>query len=474
MNTRILLLFSVLILSVFTSGQLAAEIKLPSIFGDNMVLQQRSEVLIWGKASPGSNVSVRPSWDKKSWSVKAGTDGKWKTKISTPSAGGPYTISISDGKTIILKNVMIGEVWICSGQSNMAMTMKGNRNQPVAESNDYIAASSNSNIRFIKIPNVTSLVPLDDFTGEWKICEPATVSEFSATAYFFGLMLNKVLNVPVGLISTSWGGTRIEPWMSESGFKDFDWVKLPDKTQKQETINQQTPTVLFNAMINPVAGYGMRGAIWYQGEANRNEPAYYRKLLPGLAENWRSHWNIGEFPFYFVQIAPFDYGPSGLNSAFLREAQLMASIEGKNMGMACIMDAGEKDNIHPSNKKAAGNRLAYQALAKTYGLKGIACDGPVLKEMKIEGSQVKLTFDNAQYGIMSTGKELQCFEIAGTNNRFYPAKAFVTNAGITLTSQWVNEPVAVRYAFKDFIIGDLFNTEGIPASSFRTDDWEIK
>jgi sialate O-acetylesterase len=227
-------------------------------------------------------------------------------------------------------------------------------------------------------------------------------------------------------------------------------------------------------MINPIVGYGIKGAIWYQGESNRLEPAQYQKLLPGLADNWRSVWNIGEFPFYFVQIAPFDYGPAGINSAFLREAQLKASAEGKNMGMACIMETGEKDNIHPANKKAAGDRLAYQAIVKTYGKKGIACDGPVLKEMKIEGNEVKLVFDNAGNGIMSLGKELYCFEVAGANKRFYPAKAFVTNAGITLVSPSVAEPVAVRYAFKDFIVGDLFNIEGIPASSFRTDDWDIQ
>lgn len=225
-------------------------------------------------------------------------------------------------------------------------------------------------------------------------------------------------------------------------------------------------------MINPIAGFGIRGAIWYQGEANRNEPVQYRKLMPGLAENWRSVWGIGDFPLYFVQIAPFDYGNVGLNSAFLREAQYFAAKDGRNMGMACIMETGEKDNIHPANKKAAGYRLAYQALVKIYGIKGISCDGPALKEIKIEGNLVKLTFDNAPNGIMSLGKELNCFELAGTNKRFYPAKALVTNEGITLISQFVAAPVAVRYAFRDFVVGDLFNTEGIPASSFRTDDWE--
>jgi sialate O-acetylesterase len=452
---------------------LNAQVKLPAIFTDNMVLQQQTDAAIWGKALPGAGITVKTSWNGRSYSARADKDGKWKTKVSTPAAGGPYSVTISDGKAITLKNVMIGEVWVCSGQSNMEMPMKGYGNQPVAGSNEFIALSSNPGIRMITIPKATSLTPVDDFNGTWKLCESENVAEFSATAYFFGLMLNMALDVPVGLINTSWGGTRIEPWISEAGFKDFDWVKLPDKNVQQEKLSQQTPTVLFNAMINPIAGYGIRGAIWYQGEANRNEPSQYQKILPGLADNWRSVWNVGEFPFYFIQIAPYDYSArGGLNSAFLREAQLKASIEGKNMGMACIMETGEKDNIHPANKKAAGDRLAYQALVKTFGKKGVACDGPVLKEMKTEGALVKLTFNNAVNGLTSFGKKLSCFEVAGSNKIFYPAEAFITGTGITLFSPSVNEPVAVRYAFRDFIIGDLFNTEGLPASSFRTDDWE--
>ena len=463
---------TLMVLFLAFSLSLSAEIKLPSIFGDNMVLQQQTNAAIWGKATPNSTISVRASWNNRSVTTRADSEGRWKLKVPTPAAGGPYTVTISDGKPVTLRNVMIGEVWICSGQSNMEMPMKGYRNQPITGSNEFIATSTNNSIRLITVPRVTSLTPLDDFTGSWKACEPANVADFSATAYFFGLMLQKALNVPVGLICTSWGGTRIEPWISEDGHKNFDWVKLPDKTQKPDNLSPQTPTVLFNAMINPLAGYSIRGALWYQGEANRNEPSQYQKLLPGLAENWRSVWGVGEFPFYYVQIAPFDYGQTGLNSAYLREAQLKAASEGNNMGMACIMDTGEKDNIHPADKKAAGDRLAYLALAKTYGMQGFACEGPILKEMTVEGTLVKLTFDNTPNGLTSFGKQLSNFEVAGANKRFYPATAFITNSGVTLFSPVVSEPVAVRYAFKDFVIGDLFNIEGLPASSFRTDTWE--
>jgi sialate O-acetylesterase len=463
-----------MILLTVSSFLLHAEVKLPAIFGDNMVLQQQTDAAIWGKAAASANVSVRTSWNGKSYSSRADKDGNWKVKVATPSAGGPYTVTISDGKPVTLKNVMIGEVWICSGQSNMEMPMKGFWNQPITGSNELIATSANQNIRMFTVTKATSLTPLQDFKGSWKTCEPENVCDFSATAYYFGLMLNKALNVPIGLVNTSWGGTRIEPWISESGLTKFDWVKLPDKTKQQENLSPQTPTVLFNAMVNPMVGYGIRGGIWYQGEANRNEADKYLQLLPGLVENWRSVWGVGEFSFYYVQIAPFDYGQTGSNSAFLREAQLKASTAIPNIGMACIMDTGEKDCIHPSNKAAAGNRLALLALARTYGKKGFSCDGPVLKEMKVEGSQVRLTFDNAPNGLTSFGKGLYCFEVAGANKRFYPAEAFITNAGITLFSPAVTEPAAVRYAFKDFIIGDLFNTEGLPASSFRTDNWDIQ
>lgn len=460
-----------LIFFVLFSVLSRAEIKLPAIFGDQMVLQQQTDAAIWGKATAGKTVRISTSWDNKSYSAQTDQQGNWRTKVKTPKAGGPYEITISDGSPIKLKNVLIGEVWICSGQSNMVMPMKGYRNQPITGSNEAIAISANSNIRMITVDRDKSLVPKDNFTGDWKECLPENVLNFSATAYFFGKMVQQVLNVPVGLITTSWGGTRIEPWMSENGIRNFDWVKLPDKKMEGD-FSQQTPTVLFNAMVNPIVGYALRGAIWYQGESNRNEPDQYQKLMPGLAENWRAEWGIGDFPFYYVQIAPFDYGPAGLNSAYLREAQLKAAGATTNFGMACVMDAGEKDCIHPANKKAAGDRLAYLALAKTYGKSGFAYSGPVLKEMTVEGSLVKLTFDFADNGLTSYGKELENFEVAGENKRFYPAKASITSKGITLCSPSVEKPVAVRYAFKDFVMGDLYNTEGLPASSFRTDEWE--
>jgi sialate O-acetylesterase len=454
----------------FSSANIFAEIKLPAIFCDNMVLQQQTDAALWGKATKNSMIKVTTSWNKKNYTTRASELGSWKLKVTTPKAGGPYEITISDGNAMKLKNVLIGEVWVCSGQSNMEMPMKGFKNQPILGSAAAITFSTNTNIRLFTVERATNVIPVDNFSGKWKMCNPENVSDFSAIAYYFGLTLNKTLNVPVGLITSNWGGTRIEPWISEMGCKNFDWVKLPQK-ESVENLSPQTPTVLFNAMINPMVGYGIRGAIWYQGESNRNEPQQYQKLLTGLIENWRSVWEIGEFPFYYVQIAPYDYG-NGLNSAYLRESQLKASTAISNIGMACIMDIGEKEIIHPANKELASKRLAYLALAQTYGMKGIANQSPTLKEMKVKEGVVELTFDNASLGLTSYGKELSCFEVAGANKRFYPAKAFITWTGVRLLSPLVPEPVAVRYAFRDFIVGDLFRTEGLPVSSFRTDDWE--
>lgn len=470
MNRRILNFFSLLFVTMLISVTLKAEVKLPAIFGDHMVLQQQTEAAIWGKASPSKTVTVTTSWDKKSYTTRSGSNGDWKLKVKTPKAGGPYNVTISDGKELKLNNVLIGEVWVCSGQSNMEMPVKGFRNQPVLGSNEAIATSSNGSVRLFTVTKNTSLEPLDDFEGKWLECAPENVADFSATAYYFGRMLQESLGVPVGLINSSWGGTRIEPWISESGIKKFDFVSLPDKTQTG-TLSQQTPTVLFNAMINPMVGYAIRGGIWYQGESNRNEPDRYVKLMPGLIQNWRDEWGIGDFPFYYVQIAPYVYG-NGINSAFLREAQLKASTAISNTGMACLMDIGEATCIHPANKELCGERLAYQALANTYGKKGFEYSGPVLKDMTIEGSTVKLTFGHANNGLTTFGKDFTNFKVAGENKRFYPATATLTGNGISLVSPLVDKPVAVRYAFDDFVVGELFNTEGFPASSFRTDDWE--
>lgn len=451
--------------------QLPAKIKLPAIFGDHMVLQQQANAAFWGTASPSATVKIKTSWNGESHSVRADNQGNWKVKIQTPGAGGPYTMNISDGTPLEVKDILIGEVWVCSGQSNMVMLMKGYFNQPVIGSNRDIATSADQNIRLFTAQNTPHFEPQNDFKGNWLACEPVNVASFSATAYYFGRMLHEALDVPVGLICSSWGGTRIEPWMSDDRLRKFEFVKFPGENEKKN-INPHFPGVLFNAMIHPMMGYAMRGVIWYQGESNRAEPARYLQLMPEMVAGWRERWGIGEFPFYYVQIAPFDYGANGFNSAFFREAQLKASFVIPNSGMACLMDVGEKECVHPADKQAGGERLAYLALAKTYQRQGFAYSGPVLKKLTVEGNLVYLTFNHAANGLTTFRKKLENFQLSGANRRFYPAEGFITDKGILLYSRWVGNPVAVRYAFDDFVVGELYNAEGLPASSFRSDDWE--
>ncbi len=449
-----------------------AEIRLPAIFGDHMVLQQQSDAAIWGTALVNKTVEVTTSWDNRTYSTKTDSTGKWRLKVHTPSAGGPYDITITDGTSFKLSDILIGEVWVCSGQSNMAMTFKGFINQPVLDANKTVALSTNNSIRLFKVKSKASLKKLEELSGEWLKSNPENVSNFSATAYHFGKMLQEVLQVPVGLICSSWGGTRIEPWISKDGLKEFDWVPEP-AADKEGKVTPRIPTAIFNGMINPLAGFGIKGVIWYQGESNKAEYKEYEKLLPGLINNWRAEWGIGDFPFYYAQIAPYNYNVPGLNSALLREAQLKASTTVENTGMISLMDIGEEKYIHPANKQAGGERFAYLALAKTYGMKGIVYSGPILKEVKIDGPMVKLSFDHAFNGLTTFGKKLTNFKIAGKDKRFYPAHATINWQGITLFSAFVPEPVAVRYAFDDFVVGELFNNAGLPASSFRTDDWEV-
>ena len=465
----------IIVCLLFISINVMAEVKLPDIFGDNMVLQQQSEVAVWGWAKPGSMVSVTSSWDNKINKTRAGDNGKWKLKIGTPAAGGPYALIISDVKPLQIKNIPIGEVWLCSGQSNMTMPVKGFPNNPVKGSNEEIVNAKNTKIRLFDVGRSSITEPLDELKGSWKEISPETVANFSATAWFFGKMLQERIDVPVGLITTSWGGSNIEAWMSKDALQSFVDIKIPQKGDSIRIPNQ-TPTTLYNGMIHPIVGYNIRGCIWYQGESNRSRPQQYPALMEAMVKNWRSLWGIGDFPFYYLQIAPFKYlpnGAKGVSSAFLREAQMKAHKIIPNSAMGILMDVGEANTIHPSDKKSAGTRLAYLALNRTYGVKGFAESGPMFKAIKIIGDMIQVTFDHADNGLTSWSKELKEFEIAGTNKQFYPAKASINAEGVVVSNQNVKEPVAVRYAFKDFVIGDLFNTAGLPASSFRSDNWDI-
>lgn len=466
------------VLSLLTNLEVRSQITLPALFSDNMVLQQNEDVSIWGWAKKGSRITLTPSWDDQKYSCKADFEGAWKLEIPTPSAGGPFDIKISAGEEILIRNIMIGEVWLCAGQSNMEMPMKGFFGQPVKGSNIDILKSKNENLRFISVPRSKKTIPQKDFKGEWKLANPESVSNFSATAYYFGQVIQEILDVPVGLIEVSYGGSCVEAWISQERTFPYDGKAIPGPADSTD-IDNRTPSVLYNGMLHPVIGYNIKGAIWYQGETNYINSNVYTERFSTMVREWRNLWGKGDFPFYYVQIAPFDYLLYGggankqrfYNSAFLREAQMKALDVIPESGMAVTMDIGEEKNIHPVDKKTGGERLSFLALGKTYHMKGFGYEPPLMNEMEIKDSTLIISFKNIPNGITSYGKEVKGFEIAGKDEVFFPANAQVRRKSVELSSQFVEEPVAVRYAFKDYIIGDLFSTEGIPVPSFRTDNW---
>jgi sialate O-acetylesterase len=459
-----------------------AKITLPAMFGDNMVLQQNSSVAIWGKGNPSSLIYISCPW------FTGGTkqhpiieyvsitdkNGNWRTSIKTPKAGGPYTITIYDKDTLKLNNVLIGEVWFCSGQSNMEMPMRGFKNQPVLNSNEILLNADNSQLRLFETKRNATILPVDTITGEWKISNAESASEFSAVAYMYGKMLQEKLKVPVGIIVSSWGGTKIQSWMDAESLKDFpkdinEYITKADTAKERHKI----PTTLFNGMIAPFVGYGIKGFLWYQGETNRYDPAGYLKLFPKMVSSWRTLWQSKDsLPFYYVQIAPYGNKDTTKSVKGIREAQMKAMSLIPNSGMVSTMDIGNEIFIHSPYKKEVSERLLFWALAKTYGYKGISYCGPIYKSMTINKNIATIKFDFAENGLSSFGSEIVNFEMAGDDKIFYPASAKIqTDGTLDVWCDKVTNPVAVRYGWKDYVKGELFNTAGLPASSFRTDDW---
>lgn len=466
---------------LFFSASSEAKVVLPSVFSDGMVLQRNTEVAIWGSSDTKKEVVITTSWNGKSYKVSS-SSGNWRVKVATPAAGGPYSVTINDGDETKLQDILIGEVWVASGQSNMEMPLKGFKDQPVTNSDEIIKNSQNDKIRLFLGEKVTWSRPLNDVKGEWQAAAPAVVTEFSAVGYGFAKTLHEKLKVPVGIIQVAWGGTLVQAWMSAKSLNSYPDVKIPEDTNSAFE-NKNVATGLFNAMINPIVGYGIKGVIWYQGEQNRHEPENYLKMFPDMVKDWRTRWGIGDFAFYYVQIAPYISKTENLSKQlqelqpkvpFLREAQLKAEKNIPNSGMAVIMDVGTSNTIHPPDKQTVSDRLSFLALNKTYGMTTVPYQGPAYKSQTIEGNKVLLKFDHAD-GLKFIGdaKESNNFEVAGKNQVFYPAKAVITKDGILVTSTEVEKPVSVRYAFKAWVLGDLVNKYGLPASSFRTDNWVI-
>lgn len=449
-----------------------AKVKLPAFFSDNMVLQQQTECNIWGWAEPGKKIMVLTSWDKKGYPQTARKDGYFSVKVKTPEAGGPYTITFRDGETVMLNNVMIGEVWICSGQSNMEMQMKGFKQQPVEGTTEELLRCKDSNLRLFTVKRHVSLTPEQDVTGQWSEANSASVRDFSATAYYFGKALRATLDVPVGLIVTSWGGSACEAWMKADWLKAFPKVQQMITEEDVKKLQQRCPTALYNGQLKPLIGYGIRGAIWYQGEDNVPRYDYYADLLKAMVEGWRADWKQGDFPFYYCQIAPYDYSLIGWKgSQYLREQQAKAETMISNARMAVLMDAGLEYGIHPRKKRQAGERLAILALANTYEQKGLP-DFAVYKEVTFQNDTAVISFDRSKEWVyFEHGTTSQNFEVAGQDKMFHPAtKVWVSRNRVYVVCDEVKKPVAVRYAFKDWADGDLMH-DGLPVSSFRTDDW---
>lgn len=471
MKNKILFLTFVLLCSATVFGK----ISLPNILGDHMVLQQQASVKLWGKASPNSSVSVTASWNVKKM-VKAGNDGEWIAEIKTPAATfNPQTITISDGEAATLKNILIGEVWFASGQSNMEMPLNGFWYNPILKANETIAkAANNKGIRFVMIPKSPAMQPQDNVEGQWKESTPENVQWCSATAYFFAEMLYKTLNVPVGIIVSSWGGSRVEGWTSREILETY-----PDVDLSEKAINDMNPMsrplLMYNGMIKPLVNYTVKGFIWYQGESNVGRHDVYARRLGNMVNLWRKDWNLGELPFYYVEIAPFQYG-EGDKAAFLREAQFKAQEIIGNSGMIStndLVEDYEATNIHPRNKTDVGKRLAFLALAQTYGMKGIASHGPEYKSMEVKDGKIYLSFNYASEGF-NRGAGINGFEICGDDRVFKPATVEMDyqTRRVVVSNKEIAQPVAARYCFRNFQVGNLYNTRELPAVPFRTDNFE--
>ena len=508
-------------LAVLISGisSARADVRLPAVFSDNMVLQRGEPVPVWGWADADEKITVRFGGQKKT--TKADGKGRWHLALDPLEVKKkPRTLTVAGGNTLKFRNVLVGEVWICSGQSNMEW--------PVSSSNDSaqeIASADYPRIRLLTVKRATADQPKQDFKGEWVECSPETVGSFSAVGYFFGRKLHKELGVPVGLIDSTWGGTPAEAWTSRealekretldpllkrwrSRIESYDaeqakaaykkkldaWKQAAAKARSENAKpprkprrpsdpadNSDRPTTLYNAMIAPLVPYAIRGVIWYQGESNASRAYQYRTIFPTMIRSWRRAWNEDELPFYFVQLANYmerKDQPSDSAWAELREAQLMTLRELPHTGMAVTIDIGEASDIHPRNKQDVGKRLARWALAKQYG-KDIAHSGPIFKRAEFKDGKAVLHFEHLAGGLVAKGdaladesqRKLKGFAIAGPDKQFKWAEAKIEGDTVIVSHPKIDDPKAVRYNWADNPAGNLYTKAGLPASPFRTDDW---
>ncbi len=451
-----------------------ADISLPKIFSDHMVLQDADTILIWGKSDGQEELNVKLG--ESSAKVVADAEGAWTAKLARPKGNGPFELEVA-GKTskVVLTDVMIGQVWLCSGQSNMEWSLKQSENP-----DEEIKGSTNGKIRLFKIQRHAIDHPLSDFEKKvsWELCDPKSSTGFSAVAYYFGKKLQKELKCPVGLIQSAWGGTPAESWADRKDMEAVGALKPLLEHWDGRTKDIQSPhrpANLYNGMIAPLAPYRFRGAIWYQGESNVGRGSQYATLFPTMIQSWRKKFQNDDFPFYFVNLAPYRYSrsqPDALPEVWDAQNRTLSL---KNTGMVVISDIGNTADIHPRNKKGVGERLALWALARDYGKKDIVYSGPFFEKMEIENDKIRIRFKHVGSGLVSKdGKELNEFLIAGADKKFVPAKAVIDGETVVVSAEGIERPVAVRFCWKDTATPNLFNKEGLPAAPFRTDDFELK
>ncbi len=461
-NIAFIIFFKLSIATVF------ADVRLPGVIGNNMVLEQNALVTLWGWSDVAEKIFITTSWNNKTDSTISTRDAKWRIKIQTPSAGGPYSIIIKGNNTINLTNVMIGEVWVCSGQSNMEFH---HFYQGSKDIEPEFVNPPNNNIHFFLIPKTTAQYPQENCNAEWKVCDSNTMKHFSEVAYFFAKKLNEKLNVPIGLIEASWGGTPAEVWTPEEDI-DKD-VVLKESAHTLQAYNwwPYWPGYTYNGMIAPLTNYNIAGAIWYQGEGNTNAPSTYARLLTTMIKSWRNAWQK-DFPFYYVQIAPFTYSDKNVGAVLKEQQEKVLALE--NTGMVVTTDiTADTTNIHPPDKLDVGYRLANLALAETYHQNITDYKSSLFKSMSVENNKVIIDFYNADDGLTMKGDHVTQLYIAGKDSIFYPADAKIQNNKLIVSSKNVDAPIAVRYEFSNAAIGNLFSSAGLPVAPFRTDDWDV-
>jgi sialate O-acetylesterase len=476
-------LFLLAMMLLTMAPQMQAKVVLSHLIGDDMIIQQDTQASLWGTDEPRKTVTVTVSWSDKTYQTKVGEDGKWLVKVDTPKASyTPLSITFDDGEQTTIHNVLAGEVWICAGQSNMEMPVSGFDNCPVANYNDILVDSkTTSGVHFVKIPTKMSLTPLDDVDCSWQISSPTTIPNTTAVGYFFARMMNRVLDIPIGLVQAYKGGTRVESWLTRENLEKYTKEPLDFNTVKKTyRADFYYPLYWGNAIFNPILNYTVKGIIFYQGCSNVGDPGnQYSERLKLLVDQWRKQLGQGDIPFYFVQIAPFagndNHNPDGVSGAKLREQQMIASKTISNSELIGINDLVypyEEFQIHPCQKQPVGERLAFTALNKLYDKKVFAAEYPEFKSMTISNDTIFAQFINMTGG-MNRMMDIKGFEVAGEDKVFHKADAVryrKTNM-LAIVSTEVKHPVALRYCFRNFLLGNFGNSRGLPLFPFRTDNW---